>query len=87
MKDTANEALASARRRRVPGLAAQTLICAFLLFAANLRKIDAWLAELAEARRVAGTDLTEVPRKRAKRRTESLDRWRSTNAGNDPPRD
>jgi hypothetical protein len=40
-KDTAHEALAAPGRRRVRGIAAQSIFCALLLMAANLRKLRA----------------------------------------------
>jgi hypothetical protein len=44
VKDTAHEALAQPARRRVRGIAAQSLFTALLLMAANIRKIRAWRA-------------------------------------------
>ena len=41
-KDPAHEALAQPARRRVRGIAAQSLFTALLLMAANIRKIRAW---------------------------------------------
>ena len=41
-KDPAHEALAQPGRRRVRGIAAQSLFTALLLMAANIRKIRAW---------------------------------------------
>ncbi len=41
-KDTAHQALAQPARRRVRGIAAQSLFTALLLAAANIRKIRAW---------------------------------------------
>ena len=43
-KDTAHQALAQPGRRRVRGIAAQSLFTALLLIAANIRKIRAWRA-------------------------------------------
>ena len=42
VKDPAHEALAAPARRRVRGIAAQSLFTALLLTAANIRKIHAW---------------------------------------------
>jgi hypothetical protein len=42
IKDPAHEALAQPARRRVRGIAAQSLFTALLLMAANIRKIRAW---------------------------------------------
>ena len=43
VKDGAHEALADPMRRRIRGVAAQSVLSAFILFAANIRKIDAFL--------------------------------------------
>jgi hypothetical protein len=43
-KDPAHQALAQPARRRVRGIAAQSLFTALLLMAANIRKIRAWRA-------------------------------------------
>ena len=43
-KDTAHQALAQPARRRVRGIAAQSVFTALLLMAANIRKIRAWRA-------------------------------------------
>ena len=43
-KDPAHQALAQAARRRVRGIAAQSVFTALLLMAANIRKIRAWRA-------------------------------------------
>jgi hypothetical protein len=42
LKDPAHQALAQPGRRRVRGIAAQSLFTALLLIAANIRKISAW---------------------------------------------
>jgi len=47
VKDGAHEALADPTRRRIRGVAAQSVFAALLLFAANLRKIDSFLTEEA----------------------------------------
>jgi hypothetical protein len=44
VKDPAHEALAQPARRRVRGIAAQSIFTALLLTAANIRKIRAWRA-------------------------------------------
>ena len=44
IKDPAHEALAAPARRRVRGIAAQSVFTALLLMAANIRKIRAWRA-------------------------------------------
>ena len=48
VKDPAHEALAQPARRRVRGIAAQSLFTALLLTAANIRKIRAWRAHTAD---------------------------------------
>ncbi len=63
-KDTAHQALAQPGRRRVRGIAAQSLFTALLLIAANIRKIRAWRA--LTARDKAATT------RRARRRRTSL---------------
>jgi len=50
VKDPAHEALAQPARRRVRGIAAQSLFCALLVVAANLRKIRAYRAVVADGR-------------------------------------
>jgi hypothetical protein len=64
LKDPAHQALAQPGRRRVRGIAAQSLFTALLLMAANIRKIRAWRALTAE-------DNTRITR-RARRRRASL---------------
>jgi len=63
-KDPAHEALAQPARRRVRGIAAQSIFTALLLIAANIRKIRAWRALTAR-------DKTRITR-RARRRRSSL---------------
>ena len=63
-KDPAHQALAQPARRRVRGIAAQSLFTALLLMAANIRKIRAWRALTAR-------DKTRITR-RARRRQTSL---------------
>ena len=63
-KDPAHEALAQPGRRRVRGIAAQSLFTALLLAAANIRKIRAWRALTAD-------DKAGITR-RARRRRASL---------------
>jgi hypothetical protein len=63
-KDPAHEALAQPARRRVRGIAAQSIFTALLLMAANIRKIRAWRALTARDKaRIA---------ERARRRRTSL---------------
>ena len=64
IKDPAHEALAQPARRRVRGIAAQSIFTALLLTAANIRKIRAWRALTAR-------DKTRATQ-RAKRRRSSL---------------
>jgi hypothetical protein len=88
VKDGAKEAIDDPERRRIRGVAPQSLFVAFLLCAANFRKIEGFLA-LATAE-AAGT----VRRLPKRRRTRSLGQWlpeRSTlthaepDSGPDPP--
>jgi hypothetical protein len=71
VKDPAHEALDDAGRRRLRGVAAQSVLVAFLLLAANVRKIRAFLHGTALAR--SGT---VRPRPRRRRRTKSIENWR-----------
>ena len=64
IKDPAHEALAQAARRRVRGIAAQSVFTALLLMAANIRKIRGWRALTARGK----TRITQ----RARRRRASL---------------
>jgi len=64
IKDPAHEALAQPARRRVRGIAAQSIFTALLLIAANIRKIRAWRALTAR-------DKTRITQ-RARRRRSSL---------------
>ena len=63
-KDTAHQALAQPGRRRVRGIAAQSLFTALLLVAANIRKIRAWRALTADGKTAIAN--------RARRRRASL---------------
>ncbi len=64
VKDTAHEALAQPARRRVRGIAAQSIFTALLLIAANIRKIRAWRALTAGEK--------DTITRRARRRRSSL---------------
>jgi hypothetical protein len=64
IKDPAHEALAQPARRRVRGIAAQSIFTALLLIAANIRKIRAW-------RTLTARDKTRITQ-RARRRRSSL---------------
>ena len=66
IKDPAHEALAQPARRRVRGIAAQSVFTALLLMAANIRKIRAWRALTAR-------DKTRITRRARRRRTSLRD--------------
>ncbi len=65
-KDPAHEALAQPARRRVRGIAAQSLFTALLLMAANIRKIRAWRALTAR-------DKARITQRARRRRTSLRD--------------
>jgi len=65
-KDPAREALAQPARRRVRGIAAQSIFTALLLAAANIRKIRAWRALTARGK-------TRITRRARRRRTSLRD--------------
>jgi hypothetical protein len=68
VKDGAREAIDDPERRRVRGVAPQSPFVAFLLVAANLRKIDPFLAKQeAEAKKIH-----KLP---SRRKTESPPTW------------
>jgi len=69
LKDGAREALGDPQRRRIRGVAAQSVFVALLLCAANLRKIESFLAQ--RAAEAAGT----ARRRPRRRRTRALDEW------------
>jgi hypothetical protein len=69
MKDSAHEAMAAPDRRRVRGIAAQSLFCGILAMAANIRKIAAHRALVAE-------NLAEMVAARARRRRTSITDYR-----------
>ncbi|MGH8995789.1 MAG: hypothetical protein ACRDYB_07145 [Acidimicrobiales bacterium] len=70
LKDTAHEALAAPGRRRVRGIAAQSLFVAFLVMAANVRKIAAY-------RQLVADGAQERVAARARRRRVSLADFRA----------
>ncbi len=61
-KDPAHQALAQPARRRVRGIAAQSIFTALLLMAANIRKIRAWRA-------LTASDKARITRRARRRRT------------------
>ena len=65
-KDPAHQALAQPARRRVRGIAAQSIFTALLLMAANIRKIRAWRA-------LTASDKTRITRRARRRRTSLRD--------------
>jgi len=69
VKDGAREALGDPARRRIRGVAAQSVLVVFQLMAANLRKINGYLTRRAKA------SLFQRPRPR-RRRTKSIETWR-----------
>lgn len=76
IKDGAREAVGDPERRRIRGVAAQSVLVAFQLFAANVRKIDKFLTKkAAEAQKVR-----KLP---SRRRTKSLATWEPQQAGAD----
>jgi hypothetical protein len=66
VKDPAHEALAQPGRRRVRGIAAQSVFTALLLAAANIRKIRAW-------RELIPADKTRIASRARRRRTSLRD--------------
>jgi hypothetical protein len=66
IKDPAHEALAQPARRRVRGIAAQSIFTALLLTAANIRKIRAWRA-------LTDRDKARITRRAGRRRTSLRD--------------
>jgi hypothetical protein len=70
VKDGAHEALDDPERRRIRGVAAQSVLVAFLLAAANLRKIATFNCE---EKALASGKLKRLPKRR---RTKSIDTWR-----------
>ena len=65
-KDPAHQALAQPGRRRVRGIAAQSIFTALLLMAANIRKIRAW-------RSLTASDQAGISRRARRRRTSLRD--------------
>ncbi|HEY5109687.1 MAG TPA: hypothetical protein VII96_08790, partial [Acidimicrobiales bacterium] len=76
IKDGAREAVDDPERRRIRGVAAQSVLVAFQLFAANIRKIDEFLTRMASGEK-------KIRKLWARRKTKSLTAWapESTTAG------
>jgi hypothetical protein len=68
IKDGAREAIDDPERRRIRGVAPQSVLVAFQLFAANLRKIDEFLTKRA-------AEAKKVRTRPSRRRTQSLVTW------------
>ena len=68
IKDGAREAIDDPERRRIRGVAAQSVLVAFQLLAANLRKIDEYLTKKA-------ADAKKVRKLPSRRRTKPLATW------------
>ena len=69
IKDGAHEAVDDPERRRIRGLAAQSVLLSFQLFAANLRKIEEFLKARAKPSK---EKIRELP---SRRTTKSLTTW------------
>jgi hypothetical protein len=68
IKDGAREAVDDPERRRIRGVAAQSVLFAFQVFGANIRKIEEFLAH----REAKGKKVRKLP---SRRRTPSLATW------------
>lgn len=68
-KDAAFEAIGESQRRRVRGVAPQSIMVAFQLMAANLRKVVAYAEDLRRA------DESDAKPRRRRRRTRPLQDW------------
>ena len=73
IKDPAHEALDDPGRRRIHGVAAQSLSVALLVVAANLRKIRSFLAARA-------LESSSKPRRPRRRRATPVGHWRPSAA-------
>jgi hypothetical protein len=83
VKDPAHEALDDAGRRRLLGTAAQSILTALLMMAANVRKIQTIIA-------ISAASADSPARRPRRRRTPSLGAWRPkapmiSTVGPDPP--
>jgi hypothetical protein len=80
VKDGSHSALSDPQRRRVRGVAAQTVFTALLIFATNVQKIDNF-------NELAVVDFDGVLRRPRRRKTKPLTMWRprSTPSGHGPP--
>ena len=73
IKDGAHEAIDDPERRRIRGIAAQSVLVAFQLFAANIRKVNEFLA----AKAAGAKKIRKLP---SRRKTKSLGSWAPANA-------
>ena len=73
VKDGAHETLDDPERGRIRGIAAQSVLVAFQLFAANIRKINGFLAMKAAGAKT----IRKLP---SRRKTKSLGAWAPVNA-------
>lgn len=87
LKDSAFEGIADPQRRRVRGMAAQSVLVAFQTLAGNLRRIDSFMKKISKtsASQAGG----HRPRRR-RRTTEPIQKWLSSsepaeNGGRAPP--
>ncbi|MGO8873556.1 MAG: hypothetical protein ACLQPH_19555 [Acidimicrobiales bacterium] len=72
LKDSAFEGMGDPQRRRVRGVAAQSVLVAFQILAGNLRKIDTFLEKMSKTE----TDGAEERRTRRRRRTtDPVQKW------------
>ena len=77
LKDGGHEGMADPQRRRIRGVAAQTILVAFQVLAGNLRRIDGFLNRMA-------AEETSGPRRRSRRRTSApIGNWLTPRSG--PP--
>ena len=72
LKDSAFETIGNPQRRRVRGVAAQSVLVAFRLLAGNLRKIDSFMKQQSKAQ--AEETGRRQPRRR-RRTTKPIQKW------------